>query len=101
MCMAGESKMELDSSLRKYENSIADSNTEQSCSDFWKMAPYSYLSWDEVEHDVARAEYIAVRERLDLACREVRLEINHIEEVRKMMINHLDYLMGVLCGCIL
>ena len=93
MLMAWESKKELDSSLRKNENSSVDTNTEQSCSDFWQMAPYSHLSWDEVAHDVARAEYIAVRERLYLACSQVRLELNHIEEVRKMMINHLDHMM--------
>ena len=86
---ADEDEAEAEAALNE-DIELAAHNLNQ---DIWMVLPFWNIAWGAVQHDVARAEYLAVRECVDLACREVRVELNHIEEERQMMINTLDYLM--------
>jgi hypothetical protein len=73
--IAAECVTELDSSLtelqRQQSSTVVvgdncdglDNSAEPSCSDIWINFPYSHLTWDEVEHDMARAENMAATGR--------------------------------------
>ena len=71
----------------------SEENTELAAQDLWKVLPLRNITWGAIQHDIARAEYVAAV-FMRQACIGVSSEHhNDTEEERKTLITELDQLM--------